>query len=89
MNPWNGKVKEVATGLLGATNLALSGGKIYVAELFAGRISVIKHGLVAEYLPLPGALAVEAGRGGTLYAATGITGPPSIVRIDTHKGWRH
>ena len=89
VNPWNGKVKEVATGLLGATNLALSGGKIYVAELFAGRISVIKHGLVAEYLPLPGALAVESGRGGTLYAATGITGPPSIVRIDTHKGWRH
>ena len=50
---------------------------------------MIKHGLVAEYLPLPGALAVESGRGGTLYAATGITGPPSIVRIDTRKGWRH
>lgn len=89
VNPWNGKVKEVASGLAGATNLAISGGKLYVAEAFAGRISVIKHGLVAEYLPLPGALAVEAGRDGTLYAATGIFGPPSIVRIDTHKGWRH
>jgi hypothetical protein len=51
--------------------------------------TVIRHGKVAEYLTLPGALAVEAGSGGTLYAATGITGPPSIVRIDTHKGWRH
>ena len=34
-------------------------------------------------------LAIEAGKGRTLYAATGITGPPSVVRIDTHKGWRH
>jgi len=89
VNPWNGKAKEIATGLLGPTNLAISDGKIYVAELFAGRISVIRRGLVAEYLPLPGALAVEAGKGGTLYAATGIAGPPSVVRIDTHKGWRH
>ena len=89
VNPWNSQVKEVATGLLGPTNLAISDGKIYVAELFAGRVSVIKHGVVAEYLPLPGALAVEAGKGGTLYAATGIAGPPSVVRIDTHKGWRH
>ena len=89
VNPWTGKVKEVASGLLGPTNLALANGKIYVAELFAGRISVIQHGKVAEYLPLPGALAIEAGKGGSLYVATGITGPPSVVRIDTHKGWRH
>ncbi len=89
VNPWTGKVREVASGLLGPTNLAISGGKLYVAELFAGRISVIRHGRVAEYLPLPGALAIEAGRGGSLYAATGITGPPSVVRIDTKLGWRH
>ncbi len=88
VNPWNGKVKEVATGLLGPTNLAISGGKLYVAEAFAGRISVIRHGHVSAYLPLPGALAIEAGHGGTLYAATGIFGPPSVVRIDTRKGWR-
>lgn len=88
VNPWNGKVKEIAGGLLGPTNLAISGGRIYVAELFAGRISLIKHGSVTEYLPLPGALAIEAGRHGTLYAASGITGAPSIVRIDTHKGWQ-
>lgn len=89
VNPWNGRVKEVASGLLGATNLAISGGRIYVTELFGGRISVIRHGSVSEYLPLPGALAVEAGPDGTLYAATGITGPASVIRIDTHRGWRH
>ncbi len=94
VNPWNGKAKEIATGLLGPTNLAISDGKIYVAELFAGRISVIRHGKVAEYLPLPGALAVEAGRGGKLYATTVDFTPPtgpvgSVVRIDTRKGWRH
>ena len=38
--------------------------------------------------PLPGALAIEAGRGGTLYATTGIFGPPSVVKINTHEGWR-
>ncbi|MGV8908413.1 MAG: ScyD/ScyE family protein [Propionicimonas sp.] len=89
VNPWSGKVWAVAAGLLGPTNLAISGGKLYVAEAFAGRISMIKHGVVSEFLPLPGALAIEAGHDGTLYAATGIFGPPSIVKINTHKGWRH
>jgi hypothetical protein len=89
VNPWTGKAWAVASGLLGPTNLAISGGKLYVAEAFAGRISVIKNGKVSEFLPLPGALAIEAGRHGTLYAATGIFGPPSIIKIDTHKGWRH
>lgn len=90
VNPRNGHVREVASGLLGATNLAISDGRIYVTELFGGRISEIRHGRVAAFLDLPGALAIEAGPRGTLYAATGITGPASIVRIDTHgKGWRH
>ena len=44
VNPHNGRVKLVATGLLGATNLALHRGKIYVSEFFAGQISVINRG---------------------------------------------
>lgn len=90
VNPWNGRSRQIASGLLGATNLAIGhGGKLYVAELFAGRISLVKHGRVSEYLSLPGALALESGKDGTLYAATGITGPPTIVKISTRKGWRH
>lgn len=88
VNPWNGKVKEVASGLLGPTNLAISDGKIYVAELFAGRISLVKKGRVSQYVELPGALSVEAGPRGTLYASSGIFGPPSIVKISTGKGWK-
>ncbi len=88
VNPWTGKLKQVASGLLGATNLAISDGKIYVAELFGGRVALVRHGRVSEYVSLPGALSVEAGPRGTLYAGTGITGPPSVVKITTGKGWK-
>ncbi len=89
VDPRTGRFKEVASGFLGATNLAISGGRIYVTELFAGRISLVRHGKAAAFFDLPGALAVEAGPHGSLYAATGITGPPSVVRIDPGgKGWK-
>jgi hypothetical protein len=43
VNPHNGHVKLVATGFLGATNLAVGKhGKIFVAELFGGQISVVQ-----------------------------------------------
>ena len=80
VNPRNGHSKLIATGFAGATNLALYKGKIYVAELFAGQISVIKNGAPKPYVALPGALSVEAGRG-HLYAGTGVTGPSSVVKI--------
>ena len=51
VNPHNGHVKLVASGFLGATNLALGKhGKIFVAELFGGQISVVKHGKAQKYL---------------------------------------
>ncbi len=89
VNPRTGVAKELADGLSGPTNLALSGGRIFVAELDAGRISVVQRGNVREYVALPGALAIEAGKHGLLYAATLFTGPGSVVRIDTRKGGRH
>ena len=76
----SGKVKEVASGLAGATNLERHNDKIYVAELFAGRISVIKGGQPKTYVALPNALSVEWANG-HLLAGTGVTGPSSIVRI--------
>ncbi len=67
----NGKhVKKVATGFLGATNLALGrNGDIYVAELFGGKISVVHKGKVSTFLELPGVVAVETS-GKSVWAAT-------------------
>ena len=90
VSPWSGHVKKIASGFLGATNLALSDGKIYVTELFAGRVSVVDGHHVAPYVDLPGALSIEAGRDGALYAGTFGAyshSASTIVRID--RGHRH
>lgn len=89
VNPWNGHATVVARKLMSPTNLAIVGGKIYVAELFGDRISRIRHGLPSEFVTLPGALSVEAGPRGTLLAGTGVTGAASVVSISTKKGWKH
>ena len=89
VSPRSGHVKKIASGLVGATNLALSDGKIYVTELFAGRVSVVKGHHVSPYVDLPGALSIEAGPHGTLYAGTFgafSQSASTIVRID---GRRH
>ena len=71
VNLRTGKAKTVAKGFLGATNLALGkGGKIYVAELFGGKISVAHRGKVRPYVTLPGVVAVETSKSGKLWAAT-------------------
>lgn len=90
VNPWTGSARKIAGGFLGATNLALgSHGEIYVAELFGGQISVVKRGTSKPYLALPGVVAVEAGKDGTLWAATlGNEDPPApgtIVQIKNGK----
>ena len=86
VNPHNGHIKLVATGFAGATNLAIGKhGKIFVAELFGGQISVVKHGKAHKYLSLPGVVAVETDRSGALWAATlGNEDPPApgtLVKI--------
>lgn len=86
VNPWTGSVRKVAGGFLGATNLALGKhGEVYVAELFAGRISTVRHGTATPWLDLPGVVAVESSKDGDLWAATlGNEDPPApgtIVRI--------
>lgn len=88
VDPRTGKATKVGSQLAGATDLALRGGKIYVAELFAGRISVLKNGHPQTYAPLGGALSVESA-GSRLYAGAfgptddegNPTGPGTIVRI--------
>lgn len=86
VNPHNGHIKLVASGFLGATNLAIGKhGKIFVAELFGGQISVVKHGKAHKYVSLPGVVAVEIDHSGALWAATlGNQDPPApgtLVKI--------
>jgi hypothetical protein len=90
VNPRTGHATRVATGFAGATNLAVApNGRIYVAELFAGRISVVAGRTVRPLVDLPNAAAVEYADG-SLYASTmaptdqngAPTGPGTIVRID-------
>ena len=56
----HGRVIRVHGGFLGATNLAVWKDKVYVAELFGGRISTIRHGKVVTVRSVPRAVAVEA-----------------------------
>ncbi|MBB2894622.1 ScyD/ScyE family protein [Flexivirga oryzae] len=84
VNPYTHSVTRIATGFLGATNLALgTHGDIYVAELFGNKISVVHSGRVSTLVELPGVVAVESARNGTLYAATmgSENGPGTIVKI--------
>jgi hypothetical protein len=91
VNPWTGKAKKVADGFLGATNLALGDrGEIYVAELFGGKISVVKGRSVSTYVELPFAVAVESGRDGSLWAATlGNEDPPAPGTVVKLRGGKH
>lgn len=89
VDPSNGQAVPLASGLDEPTNLAISGGRIYITEHGPGRISVLAHGKVSAYLSLPGAVSIEAGTHGSLYVGTDFTGPGSIVRIGTHKARRH
>lgn len=88
VDPSTGRFRVVAGGFLGATNLAIGRhGDVYVAELFGGGISVVRHGATCGFIRLPGVVAVESGPGGALWAATlGNEDPPApgtIVKL-TH-----
>jgi len=65
VDPKSGNQKVLARGFAGATDVAIGGGKVYVAELFGGKISKInlKNGKVSRFVPLPLPSAVEYFRG--------------------------
>ena len=90
VNPWTGTSKRLATGFLGATNLAVTpDGTAYVTELFAGSISkVSRRGTVSTFRHLDGALAVEVA-GNTLYVGTmapmGENGPEGTGSVQTFR----
>lgn len=89
IDPRTGAMQMLADGFSGSTNLAIgSNGAIYIAELEGSGISVYRNGVVSPFAALPGALAVETGAGGTVWAATAgfLSGQPSqIVSISNGK----
>jgi hypothetical protein len=81
VDPATGDVSRVASGFLGAVDLAVApDGTIYVAELYANRISkVVGDGAEPVVdLPMPGALEWADGM---LYATAGIFDSGSVVTI--------
>jgi hypothetical protein len=83
VNPRTHQAVRLARGFSGATNVALGrGGRIFVAELFADRISVLRDGRIRTVVEEPGLMpaGVEFVRG-TLYASTGVFGDGQIVTI--------
>jgi hypothetical protein len=81
VNPRTHRARKVAGGFLSATNVALGrGGRIYVAELFADRISVIRDGRVHTLIQQEGLMpaAVEYANG-KVYASTQALGPEGQI----------
>jgi hypothetical protein len=85
----SGRIRTLATGFAGATNVAVADrGRIFVSELFGGKISVIEHGRVRPYVSLASPIGLVYVNG-TLFAGTlaptddegNPTGNGSIVAI--------
>ncbi|MGD9960063.1 ScyD/ScyE family protein [Nocardioides sp.] len=81
VDPFDGEWTRLADGFLGATNVAVApGGRIYVTELFANRISRIYHRQVTTVVDVPSPGAVEF-RDGRLFASIDVFANGSIVRV--------
>ncbi|WP_068400480.1 ScyD/ScyE family protein [Kribbia dieselivorans] len=83
-SPRSGSLTKVATGFLGATDLAVHpDGTVYVTNLFGGKVSKVKNGKVSTAATIERPLAVEV-KGGKLYVGQmgdiefSESGPPVI-----------
>jgi DNA-binding beta-propeller fold protein YncE len=78
----SGKVRRVATGFSGAVDLAVArNGTIYVAELFADRVSSVRRGKVRTFAEVSSPGAIEIGPKGRVYVTTGVFGPGGTLEV--------
>ena len=81
INPWTGESTQLATGFLGATNLALGRlGQIFVSELFAGKVSRVVNGAPETVLELPAPAGLEYANG-KLYVSYDVFANGSVATI--------
>ncbi len=86
INPKSGKMRRVATGLLGATNLAIGPrGQIYVSEIFAGKVSQIVHGAPKTLIELPTPAGLEWANG-KLYVGYDVFANGTLATISVGRG---
>lgn len=91
IDPRTGTSTRVATGFLGAANLAIGpDGTIYVAELFGDRITAVTRrgrGPIGQYVlasvPSPAALEWSKGR---LYVGSDVFGSGKLLTVDPRPG---
>jgi hypothetical protein len=87
VNPDNGRVRRIATGLVSATGLDVTAnGTVFVSELFAGKITRIPAGGGAPRTfveaPLPAAVELH---GGKVYATVNVLSDPPNGRVVAYK----
>jgi hypothetical protein len=81
VNPWTGETTQVATGFLGATNLALGRhGQIFVSELFGNKISRVVNGAPETVLELPSPAGLEYANG-ELYVSYDVFANGTVATI--------
>ncbi|MGM7666983.1 ScyD/ScyE family protein [Microbacterium sp. A93] len=85
VDPRHGKIRTVATGLHGTTGVAVaSNGTVFAAEMFGGKVSVIKKGsqkaTTLFTADSPGDVEVK---GNTVYATTGVFDPEGNGKVVT------
>lgn len=81
VDPRSGERTLLASGFIGATDLAVSpDGRIFVTELFADRVSEVVAGGPSPVasVPMPGAVEWANGR---LYVTTGVFGDGQVVTV--------
>ncbi len=82
VNPWTGESTQIATGFLGATNLALGHhGQIFVSELFGGKISRVVNGAPETVLALASPAGLEYADG-KLYVSYDVFANGSVATIE-------
>lgn len=75
VDPSTGATVRVGSGFAGATNLAIGPqGRVYVTELYKGRVSFLKYGHAVGLLKVPSPGAIEFARG-KLYVTTDVLSP--------------
>jgi hypothetical protein len=87
VDPATGRIRQYASGLLGATGVAVTGnGTVYATELFGNRISEIVNGHPVPFLNVPSPADVEwdqATTPGSIYATVDVFNPQGgkVIRI--------